>query len=136
MTDAQRVAEAAQPAVSLTLDRLQEALLERHYVGDRALLMSLFLALRLGKPLLLEQGAVALSRGEQLARLGERAEVIGAGAAVLADELLLARCAGLAEEALRCAQAASVLGTRFRPDHAAEMAPTASSPKLLSSASS
>jgi DNA-binding CsgD family transcriptional regulator len=75
-----------------------------------------------GNPLLLEQVAVALGRGEQLPRLGERAGVIGAGAAVLADELLLARFAGLAEETLRCAQAASVLGTRFRPDHAAEMA--------------
>jgi DNA-binding CsgD family transcriptional regulator len=75
-----------------------------------------------GNPLLLEQVAVALGRGEELPRLGERAEIIGAGAAALADELLLARFAGLAEEALRCAQAASVLGTRFRPDHAADMA--------------
>jgi MoxR-like ATPase len=38
----------------LSLDRLQEALLEHLYVSDRGLLMSLFLALRLGKPLLLE----------------------------------------------------------------------------------
>jgi len=38
----------------LTLDRLGEALLEGLYVSDRGLLMSLFLALRLGKPLLLE----------------------------------------------------------------------------------
>jgi MoxR-like ATPase len=38
----------------LTLDRLQQALLDHLYVGDRGLLMSLFLALRLGKPLLLE----------------------------------------------------------------------------------
>jgi len=38
----------------LTLDRLQETLLDHLYVSDRGLLMSLFLALRLGKPLLLE----------------------------------------------------------------------------------
>src|SRR6058998_1686993 len=38
----------------LSLDRLQDALLEHLYVGDRGLLMSLFLSLRLGKPLLLE----------------------------------------------------------------------------------
>nr|MDQ2829802.1 MoxR family ATPase [Chloroflexota bacterium] len=43
-----------EPAATPTLDQLQEALLEHLYVGDRALLMSLFLALRLGKPLLLE----------------------------------------------------------------------------------
>src|ERR671923_2987425 len=38
----------------LSLDRLQDALLEHLYVSDRGLLMSLFLSLRLGKPLLLE----------------------------------------------------------------------------------
>src|SRR3954465_3987098 len=38
----------------LTLDRLQEVLLDHLYVSDRGLLMSLFLSLRLGKPLLLE----------------------------------------------------------------------------------
>src|SRR5438093_3476843 len=38
----------------LSLDRLQDALLEHLYVGDRGLLMSLFLSLHLGKPLLLE----------------------------------------------------------------------------------
>ena len=39
---------------NLSLDRLQETLLEHLYVSDRGLLMSLFLSLRLGKPLLLE----------------------------------------------------------------------------------
>jgi len=81
MTDAQRVAEAARPAASLTLDRLQEALLERLYVGDRALLMSLFLALRLGKPLLLE--------GE--AGTG-KTEVAKALAAVLGARLIRLQC--------------------------------------------
>jgi len=38
----------------VTLETLQAALLDGLYVGDRALLMSLYLALRLGKPLLLE----------------------------------------------------------------------------------
>jgi len=45
-------AEARYPA--FTVERLQEALAEQLYVGDRGLVMSLFLALRLGKPLLLE----------------------------------------------------------------------------------
>ncbi len=38
----------------LSLEQLEGALLEHLYVGDRGLLMSLYLALRLGKPLLLE----------------------------------------------------------------------------------
>ena len=38
----------------LSLDRLQDALLAHLYVSDRGLLMSLFLSLRLGKPLLPE----------------------------------------------------------------------------------
>jgi DNA-binding CsgD family transcriptional regulator len=83
-----------------------------------------------GNPLLLEQVALALSRGEQIPRLDERTGRIDPaetrhpkmGATGLADELLLARFAGLADQALRCAQAASVLGTRFRLDHAADIA--------------
>ncbi len=54
MNDVQPAELAGQSPATLTLERLQEALLERLYVGDRSLLMSLFLALRLGKPLLLE----------------------------------------------------------------------------------
>jgi MoxR-like ATPase len=41
----------------LSIERLESALLEQLYVGDRGLLMSLFLSLRLGKPLLLEGDA-------------------------------------------------------------------------------
>lgn len=37
-----------------SIDALQQALLERHYVADRQLVTSLFLALKLQKPLLLE----------------------------------------------------------------------------------
>jgi MoxR-like ATPase len=37
-----------------TIDELQQALAELHYVADRALVTSVFLALRLGRPLLLE----------------------------------------------------------------------------------
>jgi len=54
VTGGQAMGKPGGPAAELSLERLQEALLERLYVGDRALLMSLFLALRLGKPLLLE----------------------------------------------------------------------------------
>ena len=36
-----------------SIDALQQALLERHYVADRQLVTSLFLALKLQKPLLL-----------------------------------------------------------------------------------
>ncbi|MFO7533638.1 MAG: hypothetical protein R6W93_14360 [Candidatus Limnocylindrales bacterium] len=37
-----------------TIDDLQHALADLHYVADRALVTSVFLALRLGRPLLLE----------------------------------------------------------------------------------
>ncbi len=46
--------EAAARYPAITVERLQDALAEQLYVGDRGLVMSLFLALRLGKPLLLE----------------------------------------------------------------------------------
>ena len=75
-----------------------------------------------GNPLLLEQVTAASGRGlEVLAR--------GAGEATpaLTDEFLLARFAGLPEGALSCARAASVLGSRFRLDHAAAVAQVESS---------
>ena len=65
----------AQPSLAV----LEEMLLAHHYVGDRGLLMSLFLSLRLGKPLLLEGEAgtgkteiakvLAAARGSRLIRL-------------------------------------------------------------------
>ena len=69
-----------------------------------------------GNPLLLEQVALAIDRGS-----------IPTGAAdswpaVETDGLLLSRFAGLPSTALRCVRAASVLGTRFRPDVAAAVA--------------
>ncbi|MGI8412487.1 MAG: helix-turn-helix transcriptional regulator [Solirubrobacteraceae bacterium] len=69
-----------------------------------------------GNPLLLDQVAATIARGESLptpdgARLGPHA-----------DALLLARFAGLDRASLRCAQAASVLGLRFRPDLAMAVA--------------
>lgn len=69
-----------------------------------------------GNPLLLEQVALAIGRG-----------AIDAGAAeswptVEPDALLLSRFGGLPREALRCVRAASVLGVRFRPADAAEVA--------------
>ncbi|GAC1397798.1 MAG: MoxR family ATPase [Chloroflexota bacterium] len=65
----------AQPSLAV----LEEMLLAHHYVGDRGLLMSLFLSLRLDKPLLLEGEAgtgktevakvLAAARGSRLIRL-------------------------------------------------------------------
>jgi DNA-binding CsgD family transcriptional regulator len=69
-----------------------------------------------GNPLLLEQVASAIRRGAidpQASESWHRLE---------ADGLLLSRFAGLPRLALRCAGAASVLGVRFRPDLAAEVA--------------
>jgi DNA-binding CsgD family transcriptional regulator len=65
-----------------------------------------------GNPLLLEQVALALGRGEALP----------SASSSLADELLLARFAGIPPAAMRCAQAGSVLGARFRSDVAAAIA--------------
>ncbi len=42
------------PAAVLSVDALQQALLDRSYVADRGLAVALHLSLRLGKPLLLE----------------------------------------------------------------------------------
>lgn len=69
-----------------------------------------------GNPLLLEQVALAIGRGSFDADAGE------SWPAVATDGLLLSRFAGLSREALRCVRAASVLGVRFRPDAAAEVA--------------
>ena len=69
-----------------------------------------------GNPLLLEQVAAAIRRGEDVrapARIGTAA--IRAG-------IVLTRFAGVPKVALRCAQAASVLGTRFRPELAVKVA--------------
>jgi DNA-binding CsgD family transcriptional regulator/Tfp pilus assembly protein PilF len=69
-----------------------------------------------GNPLLLEQVAIAISRGEMVPGLdGDRP-------APRADSLLLARFAGLDPVVFRYAQAASVLGPRFRPELAAAVA--------------
>jgi DNA-binding CsgD family transcriptional regulator len=73
-------------------------------------------ALCAGNPLLVEQ--VAGSIGRQ-ARTGGPIEV---GNAVGAEGIVLARFAGLPAAALRVAKAASVLGTRFRPALATEVA--------------
>lgn len=69
-----------------------------------------------GNPLLLEQVAAAIGRGEDVgapSRSEKRAN---------RAEIVLARFAGVPETAIRCAQAASVLGTRFRPELAAAVA--------------
>lgn len=63
-----------------------------------------------GNPLLVEQLAVALARGDRSPATG------------LAEHLLLARFAGLGPAGLSGAQAACVVGTTFRPDVVAEVA--------------
>jgi DNA-binding CsgD family transcriptional regulator len=69
-----------------------------------------------GNPLLIEQAAAAISRGEDVAGPGtEDWPRVSAG-------LLLARFADLSGAEMRCAQAASVIGVRFRPDLAGEVA--------------
>ena len=63
-----------------------------------------------GNPLLLQQVAMAIARGEELPRPvdGRRSELSG--------QLLLARFAGLPSAGLACARAGAVLGAHFRPD--------------------
>jgi DNA-binding NarL/FixJ family response regulator len=69
-----------------------------------------------GNPLLLEQVAITIGRGDELP------EPTGPAAGQIGDGLLLARFAGLPVAGLRCAQAASVLGTRFSLELAAQVA--------------
>lgn len=80
-------------------------------VGDQDVLAAWKLAN--GNPLLLEQLARAAARGEDLA---------APGAAVAGGGLLLSRFAGLPEQGLRVARAASVLGVRFSAELATVVA--------------
>lgn len=73
-------------------------------------------ALCAGNPLLLGQVAVAIRRGEELPAQAR------AGEAPSGQSMLLARFAGLPTAGMRCAQAASVLGTSFLPDVATQLA--------------
>lgn len=69
-----------------------------------------------GNPLLLEQVATAILRGE------DEGGLIPVGAPVDRSRIVVTRFAGVPKVALRCAQAASVLGTRFRPELATSVA--------------
>lgn len=69
-----------------------------------------------GNPLLVEQVASAIDRGAIDASADD------AWPPLKAEALLLSRFAGLPGFALRCVRAASVLGVRFHPDVAAEVA--------------
>lgn len=69
-----------------------------------------------GNPLLLEQVAAAIGRGDSVVAPTRT------GTASNERMLVLARFAGVPKAAIRCAQAASVLGTRFRPELAITMA--------------
>ncbi len=73
-------------------------------------------ALCAGNPLLLGQLAVAIGKGEDLPSAEEPAR------AAFGQGVLLARFAGLPAAGMRCAQAASVLGTSFLPEIAAQLA--------------
>jgi tetratricopeptide (TPR) repeat protein len=68
-----------------------------------------------GNPLLLEQVALAVGRGEDVPQPAQEGSSVS-------EELLLARFAGLPAAGMRLAQAAAVLGTRFRPDLAVRLA--------------
>jgi DNA-binding CsgD family transcriptional regulator len=67
-----------------------------------------------GNPLLIEQLALAMTRGEDVFE--------DAVTALRPEHLLLTRFAGLDAAGLGCARAASVLGTSFRAEIAAELA--------------
>jgi ATP/maltotriose-dependent transcriptional regulator MalT len=69
-----------------------------------------------GNPLLLEQVALAVCRGEHIPRSAEASQ------GDVLEELLLARFGGLPAAVMRCAQAAAVLGVRFRPQLAGQVA--------------
>ena len=69
-----------------------------------------------GNPLLLEQVAAVISRGEELPDQGSGRSTMPSIAVVLA------RFAGLSAAGLRCARAASVLGASFIPGLAADIA--------------
>ena len=79
-----------------------------------------------GNPLLLEQLAVAIGEGGQVPSVAGAGWGPGAagvaGAAGFGQGVLLARFAGLPSAGMRCAQAAAVLGTRFWPQVAAQVA--------------
>lgn len=69
-----------------------------------------------GNPMLLEQISVLIDRGDDLSSPRLSRELPDP------QPLLLSRFAALPDEVIRCAQAASVLGTRFRPCLAAQIA--------------
>ena len=75
-----------------------------------------------GNPLLLEQLAVAIGQGEEVPRTARAGTAGTAGVAGFGHGVLLARFAGLPPAGMHCAQAAAVLGTRFWPPIAAQVA--------------
>src|SRR5580700_8406634 len=69
-----------------------------------------------GNPLLLEQVALAVARGEEIPR-AEAGEMRG-----IHDRLLLGRFTGLPAAGMACARAGAVFGAHFRPDLAVRLA--------------
>ncbi|MDA8399916.1 MAG: LuxR C-terminal-related transcriptional regulator [Actinomycetota bacterium] len=72
-----------------------------------------------GNPLLLENAGAAFSDGTAKPGAGE---VVGLPSRAFRSRVLLLRFAGLADQVLRTAQAASIFGTRFRTQLVAEIA--------------
>jgi DNA-binding CsgD family transcriptional regulator len=98
---------------------MPSAVLKRAFTlcaGNPLLLGQVAVALCAGNPLLLGQVAVALGNREDLP------SAAGPGRRAFEHGVLLARFAGLPAEGMRCAQAASVLGTTFLPEVAAQVA--------------
>jgi hypothetical protein len=85
-----------------------------HVADDR--LVDDALRLSAGNPLQLEQVAEAAARGNGVSKFAE------VQSAEVREDLLLTRFAGLPAAGMRYAQAASVLGTRFRPEAAVAVA--------------
>ncbi len=68
-----------------------------------------------GNPLLLEQLAMGMGKGADVP------DAAGVGMAAFGQDVLLSRFAGLPPAGMRCAQAASVLGSSFWPEIAAQV---------------
>ncbi len=107
--DVERLAPLSDPA-SCALLEARVGLPVPEKIARRAL------GLCAGNPLLLGQIAITIRHGEEVPGPA------GLAAGPLSEGLLLARFAGLPAAGLRCAQAASVLGTRFSPELAAQVA--------------
>jgi len=102
----------------LPLSQRAAGTLLQHRLGHRvpAAVRQRAFDLSAGNPLLLEQLAVTMGQGSEIP------DAASVGLAMYGRDVLLSRFAGLPADGMRCAQAASVLGSSFLPDVAAEVA--------------